>query len=215
MKTKRILSVIALAAISFATVQAQQVLCPSTANYDIDPNNPTSTYDWTISGGVDGTDYVLDNATGPSNSVDWVNPGNYSLTAQETTDKNCKGPIQTLTVTVSEFPVVDNDLTTICSTNSVQTDAVTLTLATTGTNGATINKWDITANVPAGITGTATTGTGLIDASAIANDTFTNTTEGNLDVVYTITPYAGDCPGAAYTVTVTVLPDVLAPTIIY
>lgn len=215
MKTKRILSVIALAAISFATVQAQQVLCPSTASYNIDPNNPTSTYNWTIIGGVDGTDHVLGNTTGTSNSVDWITPGNYSLTAQETTDKNCKGPIQTVTVTVSEIPEVDPDLTTICSTNSVQTDAVALTLATTGTNGSTVDKWDITASVPAGITGTATDGIGLTSASAIANDTFTNTTAGNLDVVYTVTPYAGVCPGAAYTVTVTVLPDVLAPTILY
>ncbi|NCC99761.1 MAG: hypothetical protein EOL95_08715 [Bacteroidia bacterium] len=215
MKTKRILSVIALAVVSFATVQAQQVLCPSTANYDINPNNPTSTYDWTLTGGVDNTDYVLGSATGTSNSVQWITPGNYSLTAQETTDKNCKGPIQTVTVTVSEFPIVADDLTTICSTNSVQTDVVALNLATTGTNGATVNKWDITASVPAGITGTATTGTGLTSATAIASDTFTNTTSADLDVVYTITPYAGTCPGTPYTVTVKVLPDVLAPTITF
>jgi hypothetical protein len=80
-------------------------------------------------------------------------------------------------------------------------------LPATGTNGIAITSYNISAVVAPGLTGTATVGNGLSGIGVIAGDIFGNTTGGNLNVVYTITPYAGACAGPAFTVTVTIKPQ--------
>ena len=120
----------------------------------------------------------------------------------------CVGAPYTVTVTVTTAPVVPNVTASVCSASPTG-----VTLLTLSTNGLTITSWDITAVVPAGLTGTATTGTGLTTAAAITADAFTNVTNGPLDVVYTVTPHAGTCVGAPYTVTVTVTPAPVVPNV--
>jgi hypothetical protein len=81
-------------------------------------------------------------------------------------------------------------------------------LPATGSNGLGITTYDITAVVDPGLTGVATTGTGLSGIGVIFNDQFGNISGGDLNVVYTIIPYAGTCAGPAFTVTVTITTQV-------
>jgi hypothetical protein len=92
------------------------------------------------------------------------------------------------------------------ATCSGQPIAVVLPIAST--NGLTIISWDITAVVAPGLTGTPTTGNGILNLNAIANDTFTNPTAGPLNVVYTVVPHSGSCAGLPFTITVTIYPAI-------
>jgi hypothetical protein len=115
----------------------------------------------------------------------------------------CAGPSFTVTVTVTPGPTVTNMTASVCSNI-----AIGVNLPSASTNGLTITAYDITAVVAPGLTGTATTGTGLTGVGVISGDVFGNPTAGNLTVVYTITPYAGTCAGPAFTVIVTIRPDI-------
>ncbi len=124
----------------------------------------------------------------------------YTITPK--TAAGCEGTPFTITVPVNPQPeIVPSPTASACSGT-----AINQTLATTGTNGVGITKWDITANaLPAGLTGTATTGTGITDPDAIKNDVFTNTTSSALNVVYNVIPYsANNCAGESYTITVSI-----------
>ena len=57
------------------------------------------------------------------------------------------------------------------------------------------------------MTGTATTATGTTDEAIINSDVFTNLTDGDLLVTYTITPYVGTCAGSTFDVIITVKPE--------
>ena len=77
-------------------------------------------------------------------------------------------------------------------------------------SGDAISYFDVNVSVPNGLTaGNSNLGnaTNQNQAGVIANDQFTNSTNGALDVIYTVTPYfANNCAGDNYTVTVSVLP---------
>ncbi|WP_040497752.1 PKD-like domain-containing protein, partial [Fulvivirga imtechensis] len=64
--------------------------------------------------------------------------------------------------------------------------------------------YDVSAVVDPGLGGTASTASGTTDVNLISGDIFTNTTNGPLDVVYTVTPYIGTCAGPDFTITVTI-----------
>lgn len=200
------------------TVAGTQVLCPSLHNYEIDPATAGSTYNWGVESGTSGTDWKLSATVGTAVNVDWVKPGTYNFWSQETNQYGCQGPKTVIAVTVSPSPVADNQSNNICSTSQATgaaIDVVTIDLPS-AKNGATISKWDITAiDIPVGVTANVgNAGVGEVtDKTAIANDAYTNTTTGALDVVYHVTPYAGECAGPEFTVTITVYPEVKAPTI--
>ena len=111
----------------------------------------------------------------------------------------CAGPSFTVTVTITSGPTAADQIATVCSNT-----AIGVNLPATGTNGLGITTYDITAVVDPGLTGIATTGTGLVGIGIIAGDIFVNNTGGDLDVIYTATPYAGTCAGPSFTVTVTI-----------
>ena len=94
-------------------------------------------------------------------------------------------------------PVISNMTTSVCSGSPFSVTPVN------GTNGTvpagTTYSW--AAPTVSGISGT-TSGSG---ASAISG-TLINSTAGTVNVVYTVTPVSGTCTGAAFTVTVPVLP---------
>jgi large repetitive protein len=114
----------------------------------------------------------------------------------------CAGQPFTITVTITPEPVVAPMTASVCSDVPIG-----VVLPTAGTNGLAIGSWDITAVVDPGLTGTASTGNGVVNPNFIAADVFTNITGGPLDVVYTVTPYTGTCAGDPFTITVTINPE--------
>ena len=166
-----------------------------------------TTYTWTaptvtgITGAVAGTNAAsisgtLTNTTNaPINVVYTVTP----------TSGSCAGSSFTVTVPVNPKPAINNiTLATICSGGTFTTTPVN------GIDGivpaGTTYSW--AAPAVAGITG-AVAGT---NAASISG-TLTNTTNSNINVVYSVIPTSGGCSGASFSVTVTVypLPTVTAP----
>jgi len=222
-----VLGALALTA-GFQTVYAEtappettQVVCPSTTAkaYEIDPATPLSTYNWDIDNGTEGTDWSIDTKTGTAVNVIWTTAGDYTFWSQETNQYNCIGPKTTITVTVSPAPVVDPVSNNICSATQkvagTTVDVVNLELPQ-AKNAATVGKWDITSVDLNGVTpaaGNATIPYKTADKDYIKNDAYTNSTTAPVNVVYHVTPYAGECAGDEFTVTVTVYPEVKAPVI--
>jgi len=149
--------------------------------------------------GVIGANGLIDDA--------WTNTTgvveNVIYTIEPSSSAGCVGDPFTVSVTVNPEPVVGVNLTqTVCSDV-----ANTLTLPSTGDNGASINTYMISSSVGAGLSGTATSGaTG--STNALQGDIFTNTTSASVDVVYTIVPVsATGCEGSSFTATLTVDPE--------
>ena len=116
----------------------------------------------------------------------------------------CKDTSNTTTISVDPKAILSTGLdATVCSDENSG-----ITLSTSG--GGTIDYYNIpSANVAVGLTGSATSGTSLA-ANALASDNFTNTTSGNLDVVYKVVTITTDgCPGDTTDVTLTVRPEPL------
>ncbi|WP_040496820.1 PKD-like domain-containing protein, partial [Fulvivirga imtechensis] len=112
----------------------------------------------------------------------------------------CAGPDFTITVTIDEAPVFTGNLdATVCSG-----DAIGVTLPSLDDDGGVISSYDVSAVVDPGLGGAASTATGTTDVNLISGDIFTNTTSNPLNVVYTVTPYIGTCPGPDFTITVTI-----------
>ena len=201
--------------------EATQTVCQSkSTTYTINPDFADS-YAWKVESGIMGTNYDYTESTTNTFTVNWLTEGNFDLKSQATKD-GCKGPWSVVAVTVAPMPEMPNETETLCSfVTDVQEDKVSYSLPTTFTSTAgtnvTINKWIIKVDVPTGVTrfGVAidAAGTEFTDASALQNDYFVNSNTTSADVVYTITPYAGDCEGKPATYTVTVKPAVAAPSI--
>jgi gliding motility-associated-like protein len=115
----------------------------------------------------------------------------------------CAGDNYTVAVTVNPEPVGNNSTTTICANS-----AVTINLSTNPASVAAAT-YDIAIN-PNGLTlasGTPSAGTGMA-ANEIADDVWSNTGLGPVNVIYTITPVSADlCSGDSFTITVTVNPQ--------
>ena len=116
-----------------------------------------STYIWSIIP-IAGGNGSINNGPAPNNliTIVWTTSGTCTLAVTERNSNGCDAVINSITITVQALPIVPNAVTTVCSGSPTG-----VALATTSTNGLTITSWDITAVVPAGLTGTATTGTGL------------------------------------------------------
>ncbi|WP_375578145.1 PKD-like domain-containing protein [Marivirga tractuosa] len=175
-----------------------------------DNSNPIDTYDITaaISGTVTGTPTtatgtadeniiagdIFSNTSGTNATV------TYTITPY---DGACPGASFDVIVTVEPEPIVAADINaTVCSG-----DAIGVTLPSNDDNSNPIDTYDITAAISGTVTGTPTTATGTADENIIAGDIFSNTSDTNATVTYTITPYDGACPGASFDVIVTVEPE--------
>src|SRR5450759_336539 len=180
----------------------------STGNFTSAPANGVNgivpagtTYTWAapavtggILGGAAGT-----NAADVNGSL--TNPTNTSQTAIYTvTPKSgsCNGTPFTVTVTVDPKPSISNMTATICSGGGFTAAPVE------GTNGivpaATTYTWPlpvVTGLITGGAAGTA---------AANISGTLTNPTSTVQTATYTVTPTSGTCPGATFTVIVTVNP---------
>lgn len=158
-----------------------------------------STFSWTasyepgLSGGAGaGTGNIAETITNLTGTT-----LNATYTVTPTSTNGCVGDQFTITVPIDSEPVaVSSTKGAVCSDapfNFNPQDEIT--------NGTTASfTW--TAVYPAGLTGGAANGVGII------NQTLTNQTGGQLSAVYTITPTtAGSCVGTNFTITVPVNPE--------
>jgi len=118
-------------------------------------------------------------------------------------DNGCPGDEFTVTVTVDPEPVVSDQFLTVCSEGASGIDfngSTTVAAATYNITNLELNGLTVFAGNPA-------VGNGL-KATDLADDAFTNTTNGAVDVVYTVVPVsAGGCQGDSFLVTITVEPE--------
>ena len=108
---------------------------------------------------------------------------------------DCTGSNFTVKVTVNPMPAISNKTYTICSGDKFTYATEDGDVVPTGIK----YTWTVAAND--NVTGQSEQNT----ATETMSQTLTNKTNVAQDVVYTVTP-AGTCPGAAFTVTVTVNP---------
>ncbi len=101
---------------------------------------------------------------------------------------------QTVSVVVNPAPVVINQTATICSGGS-------FSLTPTGVPVGTTYTWSAPTSLPIGVIAGAT---GTAQSSIFG--TLTNTSLNPTTAIYTVTPTVGGCPGASFTLTVTVNP---------
>lgn len=162
-------------------------------------NGVTATFAWTAvygagltggaGAGIGNISETLTNLTGASL--------NATYTITPTSLNGCTGNTFTITVPIDSQPVGANSTkAAVCSGTPFSFDPQAEI-----TNG-TIATFTWTAAYPAGLTGGAANGTGLI------NQTLNNQTSGQLSAVYTITPTtAGSCVGSNFTITVPINPE--------
>jgi hypothetical protein len=87
----------------------QDVFAGSVEPYLINPPNPSSTYNWTLSGGG-----VLSGTSGTSTSITWGStPGTYTVTAIETDVNGCDGDPVIVDVTVISLPAPPTSATVL------------------------------------------------------------------------------------------------------
>ena len=87
----------------------QDVCAGSVEPYLINPPNPSSTYNWTLSGGG-----VLSGTSGTSISITWGStPGTYTVTAIETDVNGCDGDPVIVDVTVISLPAPPTSATVL------------------------------------------------------------------------------------------------------
>jgi len=162
-------------------------------------NGVTATFAWTAAygagltggagAGVGNISETLTNLTGASR--------NATYTITPTSLSGCTGSTFTITVPIDSEPVGANSTkAAVCSDVPFSFDPQAEI-----TNG-TVATFAWTAAYPAGLTGGAANGVGVI------NQTLNNQTGGQLNAVFTITPTtAGSCVGSTFTITVPINPE--------
>ncbi|MBK8699749.1 MAG: hypothetical protein IPN29_09430 [Saprospiraceae bacterium] len=178
------------------------------------PNGNGDTFYWTASYGLasgngsgctSGTT-ILDTVTNLTNAPIVVT---YTVWASTTINGDDCGdgclsttPISVL-VTILPEPVVASATTTVCSDEMV---GLNFGDDVDGPAVVSYNIVNIDDNGLSGAITNATTGAGQA-ANAIFNDTWTNTTSGDVDVTYYVVTTDGTCLGDTFTITVTVNPE--------
>jgi large repetitive protein len=138
----------------------------------------------------------------------WTNTSaanvNVVYTVVPVSANGCLGEPRDVTITVRPEPILADLAATICSDEA---SGLNLSVAVGSVAAATYN---ITAINPNGLTASAgapAVGNGFA-ANVIANDAWTNTTNANVDVVYTVVPVsAAGCAGDPKLVTLTIRPE--------
>jgi hypothetical protein len=135
----------------------------------------------------------------------WTNttplPVNVVYTVVPVSAAGCQGNPFTVTLTINPEPVVADQTSTICSDVA---NGVTLGNDSDTPQATTYNITNINPNGLPPFAGNPATGNGLA-ANVIADDAWTNTTPGPVNVIYTVVPVSADnCQGNPFTVTITV-----------
>ena len=173
---------------------------------DIIPEDTTYTWEvLSISGEVTGV-ALNDNGTGYVNGTVTNTSASDVLIVYEvipTSNEGCLGALFTVTVTIKPEPVVENQITEVCSD-------VVLDYVIIGDDSPQVASYtliSIESNSLFGLGTNTSPATGLT-ANAIKDDVWNNETSSPVDVVYTFIPIGDNvCEGDAFTVTVTVNPE--------
>ncbi len=205
------------------TLTGTQEVCQSTTyEYDIVSPETGATYEFDLSGGTAGTDYVKTDDTNKT-TIEWktANLTGWTLKSRETSANNCVGPWKETKVKVSPKPQYTPTSATLCSDDSrtdASDDTYNTALPTADDNNVTLVKWDIAikgGSLPSGVTASGATipATGVTDADYLKPIHFENTNSTSQTVELEITPYSASCAGEKYTQQITVLPKVNEPTV--
>ncbi len=189
--------------------------------YSVDPQNyiipaVPSTFVWSET--YDGT-LIRTAQTGVINAT-FNNTSNvtknvvYTITPTST-GTLCPGLPFDLTVPINPEPVMDPALATpgaVCSTNIASSNPINVILNTNGSSVKADSYVITLKSQDPGLVGTPTVGTVAATpagiSTAIQNDKYSNTTSGQLIVVYTIVPKsAAGCSGDAFDITVKINPE--------
>ncbi len=132
-----------------------------------------------------------------------LNPVDVIYTITPFSAAGCAGDDFTVTITVAPEPVGSNSTTTICANAAVSVNLTTNPASVAAANyNIAVNSNGLTL-----VGGTASAGVGKA-ANELADDRWSNTGLGPVNVIYTVTPVsAAGCLGDPFTVTVTVNPE--------
>ena len=120
------------------------------------------------------------------------------------TSANCEGNSFTVTVTVNPEPVVEDQITEVCSNEAL---GYTISGDVDTPLVATYNLTSIVSTGLVGASGNQVVADGIL-SDALATDVWTNDTPSDVEVVYTLVPVGDNgCKGNSFTVTVTVNPE--------
>ena len=169
-----------------------------------------TTYTWPdpvvtggVSGGASGSNQtsISGNLSNPTNVVQTAT---YTITPTSGAAGNCVGATFTLVVTLSPIPQITDVTTTVCSGGIFTISPVNSPPAVIVPAGTTYS-WSAPV-VTGGLTG------GVLGANlASITGTLTNPTNTPQTATYTVTPSSGGCPGASFTIIVTVNPKPVIP----
>jgi gliding motility-associated-like protein len=197
--TPQVVTVTVSPAPTMSSANTATICANATVNIPLTANIAGSTFTWIATDNVNTTGESLTTQTTAtlSNTItnSTISSQNVIYTITPTAG-GCLGTAQTATVTVNPTPVMTSTTTaTLCSGGTVS-------IPLTSNIGATYT-WIAADNLN-------TTGESLTTQStATLNNSITNSSASSQDVIYTVTPTAGGCPGTAQTVTVTVNPTPL------
>jgi PKD repeat protein len=117
---------------------------------------------------------------------------------------DCQGEPFTVSITVNPEPSLASLSNEVCSDDP---SGITLAVAVSSIPAATYNITNINDGGLIASAGSPAVGNGQL-ADVIADDAWTNKTNSNVNVVYTVVPVSGDgCPGNPVDVTLTVKPE--------
>jgi len=173
----------------------------SPTKYSIAWNSPSN-------GLVALSDTILSASSIPVKIPAGVPAGTYSGTINVSNVNGCASPASAFSITINQTPVITNQTpAAFCSTGSVTLSSSNFT----GTNTIPANTtYTWAAPVVSGITGLS----GGNAKASFSTGSLTNTTSQPVKVIYTVIPTSPTgCPGAPFTVTVTVNPTQIISTI--
>ena len=200
-----------------ATTICSDVACGLTLANDID--GPTvSFYEITSIDSVGLSPFPLNSTIGngfPSNEIiddGYTNLSNASIDVDykliPTGVNGCIGDPFSVILTVNPEPVVSNQVLTVCSDLAC---GLTLADDIDGPTASTYNIITINSNGISSSAGLPLVANGVLNSNLI-DDSWTNTTNAPVDVIYTIVPIsAATCEGTPFTVTLTINPEPMVP----
>lgn len=133
----------------------------------------------------------------------------YEVVGISPVPSSCEGQSEFINLTINPEPILQPGTASLCS------DVVSGIVVGPAAGSATITEYELKSIVkaPALVAGGSNAGLGLFAANLpggqsdfLANDVFTNTTSGPLNVTYTVVPIASGCRGQDQTILFTVNP---------
>jgi hypothetical protein len=124
-------SLIAVAQNPYPKTGDQAVCLNATEPYGV-TDIPTSTFNWAITSGTAGTDWIMTNTGHNTITVKWLKVGTYTMQVVETNANGCSGDPTTINITVVSVPVVTiTNPSAVCAPATVDLTASSITTGST------------------------------------------------------------------------------------